>query len=103
MNSQQKIINLLTICRRAGKTVTGFDAVSDAVKNKKAFCVMTASDISNNTLKEISFICKKYNVQIISAGLEKEELRNYLGKNTAVIAVCEKGFATRFSELCENI
>ena len=31
-----EIINLLTMCRRAGKLVIGFDAVSESVKNKKA-------------------------------------------------------------------
>lgn len=103
MNSVQKIINLLTICRRAGKLTIGFDAVSDAVKNKKAFCVMTASDISDNTLKEISFVCSKYNVKIIPACLTKEELQFYLGKFTAVIAVCDRGFADGFTSIAENL
>ncbi len=102
MNSGQKIINLLTICRRAGKLVWGFDAVSEAVKNKKAFCVMTASDISDNTFKEISFVCSKYNIKIIPCGLTKEELKVYLGKITAVTAVCDKGFAGGFKKLSEN-
>ncbi|MGN0677005.1 MAG: L7Ae/L30e/S12e/Gadd45 family ribosomal protein [Ruminococcus sp.] len=103
MNSVQKMINLLTICRRAGRLTIGFDAVSDAVKNKKAFCVMTASDISANTLKEISFVCSKYNVKIIPARLTKEELEFYLGKTTAVIAVCDRGFADSFTALAEKL
>lgn len=102
MNSVQKIINLLTMCRRAGRITVGFDAVSDAVKNKKAFCVMTASDISANTLKEISFVCSKYNVKIIPACLTKEELEFYLGKFIAVIAVCDRGFAEGFIKLSED-
>ena len=102
MNSVQKIINLLTVCRRAGRLTIGFDAVSDAVKNKKAFCVMTASDISANTLKEISFVCSKYNVKIIPACLTKEELEFYLGKITAVIAVCDRGFADSITALAEK-
>lgn len=104
MNSgqNQKIINLLTMCRRAGKLVIGFDAVSESVKNKKAFCIMTASDISANTLKEISFVCLKYNIKIIPCGLTKEELGYYLGKVTAVTAVCDRGFAEGFLKLSEN-
>lgn len=96
MNFVQKTINLLTMCRRAGKVTIGFDAVSDAVKNKKAFCVMTASDISANTFKEISFVCSKYNVKIIPARLTKEELQFYLGKTAVVIAICDRGFAEGF-------
>ena len=52
MNSQQKIINLLTICRKAGKLVIGFDAVKEAVYGGNASCVITASDISVKTLRK---------------------------------------------------
>ena len=31
MNSQQKTVNLLSICRKAGRLIIGFDAVKDAV------------------------------------------------------------------------
>lgn len=102
MNFQQKIINLLTICRRAGKTVIGFDAVCDAVKDKKADCVMTAVDISANTFKEVSFICDKYGVEIIPLDLKKSEIGDYIGKAVAVIAVCDKGFSERFKELSQK-
>lgn len=102
MNSHQKMINLLTICRRAGKMIIGFDAVSDAVRNKKAFSVMTAQDISANTLKEISFICEKHNIKIIPCGLDKEELAVYLGKTAAVIGICDKGFAKGFEKMGEQ-
>lgn len=102
MNSQQKMINLLTMCRRAGKITIGFDAVCDSVKNKKSFCVMTANDISANTLKEINFICSKYNCMVIDCGLTKEELGFYLGKITAVIAVCDRGFAEGFRKISES-
>jgi len=97
------MINLLTMCRRAGKLITGFDAVSDAVRNGKAFCVMNASDISANTFKEISFICHKYNIRLIPCGLTKEELGTYLGKITAVLAVCDAGFAKGFVKISENL
>ena len=102
MNSQQKIINLLTICRRAGKAVIGFDAVCEAIKKKQAFCVMVASDISANTLKEISFLCNKYNVKLLSTSITKNEYSFYLRKQTAVIAVCDGGFSKRFAELSES-
>ena len=53
MSLNQKIINLLTICRRAGKTVIGFDAVCAQMKLNKVFCVLLAADVSPKTKKEI--------------------------------------------------
>lgn len=104
MNSEQirKTTNLLTICVKAGKTVKGFDTVCEAVKNGTAACVMTASDISEKSLKETAFVCGKYDIPIIETGLTKEELRGFLGKQTAVLGVCDKGFADGFRKIAET-
>ena len=40
MNYQNKILNLLTICRKAGKLILGFDAVKEAVLAGKAESVL---------------------------------------------------------------
>lgn len=98
MNSK-KTANLLTMCIKAGKTVKGFDSVCDAVKNGTAFCVLTASDTSEKTVKEAGFICGKYSVPLIRTELSKNEIAHLCGKVTAVIAVCDKGFADGFSKI----
>lgn len=98
MNSK-KTANLLTICLKAGKTVKGFDSVCDAVKNGNSFCVLTASDASEKTVKEISFICGKYSVPLFRTELTKEEIGMLCGKLTAVIAVCDRGFADGFAKI----
>jgi ribosomal protein L7Ae-like RNA K-turn-binding protein len=102
MNSNQKIADLLTICIKAGKTVRGFDSVCDALKSGNVYCVMTASDVSAKTFKEVEFVCHKYNTPHIESGLSKEETGRFTGKQTGVIAVCDKGFAERFIQLCKN-
>lgn len=101
MNSQEakKTADLLTICNKARKTVKGFDSVCDSVKNGKAFCVLTASDASPRTLKEVNFVCGKEGVPVMDTGLTKDELAALCGKNTAVIAVCDKGFADAFGRI----
>ncbi|MDE5620826.1 MAG: ribosomal L7Ae/L30e/S12e/Gadd45 family protein [Ruminococcus sp.] len=98
MNSK-KTANLLTICLKAGKTVKGFDSVCDTVKNGTAFCILTASDASEKTVKEISFICGKYSVPLFRTELTKEEIGILCGKITAVLAVCDKGFADGFAKM----
>lgn len=102
LQQNQKIINLLTICIKAGRAVKGFDMVAEAVKSAKAFCVIAACDASERTMKEVSFICDKYSVPLIRILSSKEELAVFTGKNTAVIAVCDKGFSDKFIEIAEE-
>ena len=89
MNSEKKrkTADLLTICIKAGRAVKGFDSSMDAVKDGKAFCVLTACDASPKTLKEVDFVCGRYEIV---------HLRRLCGKETAVIAVCDEGFANGF-------
>ncbi len=98
MNSQsrQKTFNLLSICIKAGRAVMGFDSVCACVKEGRAFCVMTVSDVSEKTLKETKFICEKYNVPVLETELTKADTMKLTGKETAVIAVCDRGFAEAF-------
>ena len=101
MNSEkkQKTVNLLSICIKAGKAVKGFDSVCEAVKSGKAYCVLTASDTSEKTLKETAFICEKYCVDLLRTELSKEDTGRLMKKETAVIAVCDKGFSEGFKKI----
>ena len=44
MNSQNRIVNLLMIARKAGKLMLGFDMVSEALKTGKAAAVIFSGD-----------------------------------------------------------
>lgn len=97
-----KIINLLTVCRRAGKLVLGFDAAKEAVLSKKAALVILAGDISAKTEKEIRYFADKSGVKVIRADITIEELSAGIGKKAGVTAVCDSGFAARLTELTAN-
>lgn len=99
MNSKKKTADLLTICIKAGKAVKGFDSVKEAVINGNACCVLTASDVSPKTLKEVRFICGKNGIEVLESELTKSELGILCGKETAVIAVCDKGFSGGFAKI----
>lgn len=80
MNSQQKIINILTICRKAGKIIPGFDAVKDAIYEGNVSCVVVTEDISDKTLKEVRFICKNCNIDIVELELDSYDMFDAAGK-----------------------
>lgn len=103
MNSEKKrkTNNLLSVCIKAGKAIKGFDSVKSAVEEGKAYAVLTASDSSEKTVKEIRFVCQKYNVPVLMTELEKAEIGKLFGKDTAVVAVCDKGFADGFGKIAQ--
>ncbi|MGN1481380.1 L7Ae/L30e/S12e/Gadd45 family ribosomal protein [Porcipelethomonas sp.] len=102
MNSQQKIINLLTICRKSGKMISGFDAVKEAVYEGNVSCVLTTDDISQKTLKEVKFFCGNSKVDVLELGIDSADLYGILGKEVVVAAISDFGFAKRFKELAND-
>lgn len=96
---QSNFLNLLTICRKAGKLTAGFDASNDAALKCKAECILVSSDVSAKTKKEISFTAAKNNIPVILVPLNMSDLTAVFRKKTAVMAVCDKGFARRFAEM----
>lgn len=99
MNSQQKTINLLSICRKADKLVIGFDAVKDAALEGNVSCVLVTEDISQKTLKEVKFFCGNTGTDIVSLDMDSSEMFDVLGKEVVVAAVADFGFSKRFREL----
>lgn len=99
MNSQQKTVNLLSICRKAGRLIIGFDAVKDAVTEGDVSCVLVSEDISQKTLKEIKYFCGNSNTDIIGIDMDSVDMHTLLGKKVVVAAVIDFGFGKRFSEL----
>jgi ribosomal protein L7Ae-like RNA K-turn-binding protein len=98
----RRIINLLGICIRAGKVVKGFDSSVEAAKNGTAVCLLTASDASPKTVKEVRYYCEKYAVRHFEADISKFDVGRLCGKETAVIAVTDKGFADGFEKIIAN-
>lgn len=97
-----KILGLLTICRKAGKLVMGFDPMKDAVAEGKAKAVLTASDISPKTEKEVRFFAGKGNVPVAKTELTLEDIYRGLGKKAGIIAICDEGFAAKALSICDE-
>lgn len=100
--SKTKTLNLLTICRRAGKVILGFDSVKDSVFSGKAFCVCTVSDLSPKTVKEAAFLSDKEGVPLLKLDLTIEDIWGALGKKSGVISICDAGFANRLAQILDE-
>lgn len=95
-----KLLGLVTICRKAGKLVCGFDPAGEAVASGRAVCLLLAQDASPRTVKEARFQWGQQ-VPIRETPLTMEALEQCFHRRVAVMAVCDEGFARRFAQLLE--
>lgn len=97
--ANDKIINLLTICRKSGRMTMGFDSAKESVMTGKAFLVILASDISAKSEKEIRFFSDKNNVKVIKTEILMGEIEQAIRKKAAIIAINDEGFAKSMTKL----
>ena len=96
------ILQTLSFCRKAGKLNFGFETVKNAVLSQKVFLLLTASDLSAKTIKEVNFLAQKNSLPCIALPYRMEEIALSIGKLTGVLAVTEQGFAKKIIKLNET-
>lgn len=93
LDSRQKILNLIGLATKAGKTAGGEFSTEKAVKSRKARLVIVSEEASYNTKKMFRNMCTYYKVPICYFG-KKGELGHAMGKEMrASLAVVDDGFA----------
>ncbi len=93
MDDRQKVLNLIGLATKAGKTASGEFSTEKAVKTGKASLVIVSEEASDNTKKMFSNMCTYYKVPLYMLG-EKEELGHAMGKEMrASLAILDEGLA----------
>ena len=101
MENRKKILNLLGLATKAGKTASGEFMTEKAVKSGKAYLVLVSEGASENTRKMFLNMCTYYKVPMYVFG-EKEELGHSMGKEMrASLAVLDAGFAKALKKQLE--
>lgn len=89
----ERFYSTLGLCMRAGRLAFGFDTVREAVRAGKVSLLMTASDLSEKTSKEVVFLADKYQIPYLALDRTQSQLRSTIGKLTGVLAVTDEGLA----------
>lgn len=98
--NEQALISLLTICRKAGKLLLGFDAAADALKAEQAKLILLSADVSPKTEKETRFYAGKYGaVPVRRLPFDMDALAMYFRKRTGVFSVADAGFAAKLTAM----
>lgn len=89
-----KVLTLLGFAAKSGNLSYGFEATVIAIKQKKAKAVVTACDLSDKSLKEITYFCKTFEIKhIMLEDVDIFTLTNAVGRKCGIVAVNDKGFS----------
>lgn len=95
---QSKVLSLIGLATKAGRTVSGEFCTEREVKSGSAALVIVADDASDNTKKKFQNMCDYYHVPI-RFYRDKDTLGHAMGKQfRASLAILDQGFAKGIRE-----
>ncbi len=98
---QDQILSSLSLCKKAGCIACGEFQVDEAVKSGKGFLVIIADDASDRTKKDVSDMCRYYEVKTFYYGT-KETLGAAVGKvYLSQVCITDEGFSDSISKKLE--
>ena len=88
-----KLLSALSLCRKAGALVMGFDAVAQSAMDGKAKAVLLAVDLAPGSHKKALRFCEAAGMKAQMLPLTQQQLLAVMPKKTGVFAVTDKGLA----------
>ncbi len=99
---QSRVLSLVGLATKAGRTVSGEFSTEKAVKTGEARLVIVSEEASDNTKKKFQNMCAYYKVPIYFYGT-KDELGRAMGKEfRASLAVLDEGLGNAMKEQLER-
>ena len=96
----KRILNMLGLCMRAGKIISGEKACVQAVRTGKVCVVLLDGGAAKNAEKAVTDACSFYEVPLIYA--PEHELGDAIGKpGRMVAAITDPSMADRILELAK--
>jgi ribosomal protein L7Ae-like RNA K-turn-binding protein len=94
--------NLIGLCQRAGKLLSGDCQVKTSIKDQKAKLVILATDASERTKKDYIYLAKANKVPLIQFS-SKTELGLSVGKaHRAAVSITDANFAKGIHQIIEG-
>lgn len=99
--SDQKLFSALSLCRKAGKLVLGFDAVAGSVYAGQAALVLLAADASDGTARRMQRTCEGL-APCRRMPLTQQQLCAITYKKVGVYAVTDENLAILCTKSLEH-
>lgn len=102
MNNKARILSLISLSKKAGKLVLGFDVTKKEILKGTTDRVFVCSDLSPKTLKEVNYICGDMEVEVKTLPIILDEMWYEVGKRSGVVCITERGLSKKVSELIDG-
>lgn len=92
VETEEKILRLIGLAKRAGQLACGHDAVEQALRRRKTSLLIVAKDASERSLRDIEKKAERFKSEAIAVA-DRSRLGQYTGADLrAVVAVLDLGF-----------
>ncbi len=97
-----KVLNLISLAKKAGKVKTGEYLSMKSLKEGMAYLLIIASDTSERSKERIMKMCEIFSCECVVFG-SKEELGHFTGsKDKSVICINDEGFSKALLKIIQN-
>ena len=86
-------LNLLGLCRKAGKLSPGHDACKASLNQGRASLCLICSDASQRLKEEITALAEKAGVRIFDVDYSMMDIKAAISFKAAVLTIDDEGFA----------
>ena len=94
-----KMLGMLSLCRRAGKVTAGSDAVREAIQERQAKLILLAADLSERSRSLIERAAEAGKVPCRGIKETMPEIAQVMGRETGILAILDSGFASGLERL----
>jgi ribosomal protein L7Ae-like RNA K-turn-binding protein len=100
---KNKFLQMISMCRRAGKLVLGLNNVKEGTEKKKVFLTVAAADASEKTRKEARYFSEKRGVPFAGLVITSGEIQKFTGTKAAVIGIADRNMSEKVLALAEPL
>jgi len=98
-----RILSLLGFAKKAGKLVTGSNAVLRSILSLESCIVIVNKDAGKSVKEKFKRLCEENDIKFYILGNEEEFCWATGEKNKVIYSVCDAGFSNKLVQLIEGL
>ena len=87
-----RILFAMSLAKKAGKLVCGYDRVKTAVIRGESSMVVLAQDLSEKTIKRVTYFCEDI-ADVYKTSLTQFEISQIAGRLTGIVTITDENLA----------
>lgn len=101
---KDKILSYISLAKKSGNLLTGFESVKACIINKKTCIVFTSYDLSNKSRKEISYVALKYETKLVNlSDISMDDLYWITSKRAGIFSIIDLGLASAILRVLDSV